>query len=1437
MERGSVCRVGAVRWLCGVIVLAGGVARADFESFTTPLAIEHVRLFSQPGVEIGDATVLIDQGMILAIGNQVDFPAHTERFDGTGLYAYSGFIDAFTNLGVPDRPRDEAQRQRAEDENPDPREGPYAATRGANRRGILPEFRVLDAYQPDEGALTKHRRGGFCVAVAAPRSAILSGTGAVVSLGAAPIRRSIVLPDFGMHAGFRTNEAGAYPRSLLGIIASLRQTLYDAQWYADLHEFVEGHPFEGPRPAFDEALAALQPVLRGERRLFFAAETERQIHRALGLADEFGVEVGIVGGDEAYKVVDLLKTRRVPLIIRLKFDEEPEYGKKKDDEKRKRKEESAESEKDPVRGEEKEQSPDEKKDEAKKDKPIYEPLKVRKERRRLWEEQVTNVIRLQEAGIPFALTTDGVKDVEEFHKNLRKVMERGLSSSAVLAALTTTPAEFLGLSDRLGVATPRHAGNLVLFDKPLEDKDARVRYVFVDGRKFEFKKDDDKKDDKGKGKKDSGEGKKPGGESPDEEPPLFAAAASPAAEPREPPRGAARAQPDPQSPPGEAEADEPAEQAENQPSEQSAEPKASGEAAGPEFAAEIKADRVPRTRTGGNVLIRGGVVLPVTSDPIANGFVLVRDGRIAAIGEVGPELTAPDGVTVIDATDRFVLPGFVDGHSHLGTEGTNEGTLPITAEVRILDTLNQDRVGVYRAVAGGTTTHHVMHGSANPIGGQCAIVKMKYGQPLEEALFAGAPPTIKFALGENVTQANFEGATGKRYPNTRMGVEAVIREALETARQYAAQRDEAARRAAAGEAVRPLRRDLRLDALAGVLSGDITVHAHCYRSDEILRLLHVAEEYGFRIGTLHHVLEGYRIAPEIARHGAGTSTFANSWAYKIEAYGAIPHNAAMLLRHGVSASINSDSPNTIRYLGQEAAKSIRWGALTAEETLRLVTIEPARQLQIDDRVGSLEVGKDGDVAIFNGHPLNSFSRCVMTLIDGEVFFEDDDPTPAVPFERINSVPAPWDRPLIVPPGERPRFALVGGTVHTIRGPVIENGTVLMIDGIVHDVGADVRIPGGTSVVDVHGLHVYPGMIDAGSRIGLSEVGSLRSTRDYAEIGTTNPQLTAISAVHAHSAHVRVARSAGITTTLVAPVGGRIAGQSTLVHLDGWTADEMVILDRVGLHMTVPSLPPNLPEERRKQREEEHDKAVDALEEYMLKAKHYAEVRAAVDKDPSVPFQPDVEFEAMVPYVRGEKPVMFSAGTYKHILDTIEFAEKHKLRCVIHGGDEAWKLADTLAEKKIPVILGTAIDLPSGEFEPWDSVYACAAALDRAGVAFCFASEEAMEAFNLGPIVGMAVAHGLPVERAEYAVTAGAADILGVGDRLGSIEIGRVADVIVTNDSPLQAGAVVTHMFISGRPVDLSTMQTESYERFRNRPAPTLPPPAAALDGPPNLTTP
>ena len=386
-------------------------------------------------------------------------------------------------------------------------------------------------------------------------------------------------------------------------------------------------------------------------------------------------------------------------------------------------------------------------------------------------------------------------------------------------------------------------------------------------------------------------------------------------------------------------------------------------------------------------LIRNATILTITHGTLTNSDVLIRNGKIAAVGS---NLKASANARVIDGTNKYVMPGIVDCHSHSMLDAINEGSLSVTSMVRTDDVLNPHDVDLYRALAGGVTTLNLLHGSANAIGGLNTVVKIKYGHPVRDFIFPGAMPGIKFALGENPKRSNSTPQAGqqRRFPATRMGVEEVIREAFSRARDYQKTWDE--HRAAVARREKnliPPRRDLQLEPLVEVLEGKRFVHAHCYRADEILMLIAVANEFGFKIKTFQHTLEGYKVAKEIAEHGAGASIFADNWAYKIEAYDAIPYNAAIMTRAGVVVSMNSDSDERARRLNIEAAKAMRYGDLSEVEALKLITWNPAFQLGIHGRVGSIETGKDADIAIWNGHPLSVYSRVDTTFVDGEILFD------------------------------------------------------------------------------------------------------------------------------------------------------------------------------------------------------------------------------------------------------------------------------------------------------------------------------------------------------------------------------------------------------------------------------------------------------------------
>jgi imidazolonepropionase-like amidohydrolase len=400
----------------------------------------------------------------------------------------------------------------------------------------------------------------------------------------------------------------------------------------------------------------------------------------------------------------------------------------------------------------------------------------------------------------------------------------------------------------------------------------------------------------------------------------------------------------------------------------------------------------PAPASSQDLLIQGGTVLTITNGDLPDTDVLIRGGKIAAIGQ---NLEAPEGVRVIDARGRFVMPGILDSHSHMAVDrGINEGSRSVVPEVSIADVIQHDDPALFTALAGGVTTIHTMHGSANSIGGQNEIIKLKWGRPWEELVVEEAPITLKLALGENVRRSSTDNPT--RYPRSRSGVAEVFRESFQKARNYMNAWDQyEADRAAWDRANRrtrglpplPPKRDLQLETLAGVLEGTTILRVHAYRADEMMMTMEVAEEFGIPPGVFEHALDAYKIAPEVARYGWATSVFADSWGYKIEAYEAIPYKMLIHYENGVRTSINSDSAERVRRLYQEAARGVKYGGVPENECLKMITINAAMDMGIEDLVGSIEVGKDGDIAIFSHYPLHTPARVEMTIIEGEIFFD------------------------------------------------------------------------------------------------------------------------------------------------------------------------------------------------------------------------------------------------------------------------------------------------------------------------------------------------------------------------------------------------------------------------------------------------------------------
>jgi imidazolonepropionase-like amidohydrolase len=616
---------------------------------------------------------------------------------------------------------------------------------------------------------------------------------------------------------------------------------------------------------------------------------------------------------------------------------------------------------------------------------------------------------------------------------------------------------------------------------------------------------------------------------------------------------------------------------------------------------------------------------------------------------------------------------------------------------------------------------------------------------------------------------------------------------------------------ARGEDPVPPRRDVRLEVLAGILRGDVKVHSHCYRADEILMLLRVAENFGFRVQTLQHVLEGYKVAPEIAAHGAGTSTFSDWWAYKIEAYDAIPQNAALLDEAGIVSTINSDSDELIRHLQLEAAKSIRYAGLDPVRALRLATLNSAIQLGIDERVGSIEVGKDADAVLLDADPLSVYARVLWTMVDGRIEFErrdafgfDAERAPVRPLAPVQTIEARYD------PAGGEVLAIVGGTLHPLDSPDIERGTLLIQDGRILELGADVAVPSGARVVDASGRHVWPGMIALDTSLGLREIGSVQGTLDDSEVGGNQPDVRVASSILSTSAHVGVTRTNGVTRSQTAPHGGGpITGQSAVLRLAGDTWEESLMIDRDMLHVRFPAVS-NLEEDKKE------PEAVEALRKLLAEAREYGRLGEEAARLGLLPPPFDPRLDALVPYARGQKRVAVVANNAQTILYALKFVAEEKLDAVLYGVTEGWKVAEAIKASGLSVATGPVLTLPSTRFDPYDAAYANPAVLHRAGIEVAILAADDDNTRNLPHHAGVAAAFGLPREEALRAITLTPARLLGLERELGSLAAGKLADVVVTDGDLLEASTRVLHVFIDGESVELSNRQTELYEYYRER---------------------
>jgi imidazolonepropionase-like amidohydrolase len=873
------------------------------------------------------------------------------------------------------------------------------------------------------------------------------------------------------------------------------------------------------------------------------------------------------------------------------------------------------------------------------------------------------------------------------------------------------------------------------------------------------------------------------------------------------------------------------------------------------------------------VAVRGGTILTANKGTIEKGTLVVRDGKIAAIGT---DVTIPAEAEIIDATGKFVSPGIIDAHSHIAADSINEGGTPVSSMTAIDDVLDPTDINIYRDLAGGTTVANVLHGSANPIGGTNSVIKLRWGKTRPaELLLEGAMPGIKFALGENPKDMRQFGQTGpRRYPVTRMGVEFVIRDAFTRAKAYqAAWKDYESKEAGAANVIPPAR-DLQLEPLVEILEGKRLVHAHCYRADEILMLIRLADEMGFKIATFQHVLEGYKVAREIAAHGAGASTFSDWWGYKVEAEDAIPHNAALMVKKGVLVSVNSDSAEHARRLNTEAAKAMHWGGLSEDEALALVTINPAKQLRLETRIGSLEVGKDADFVIWNRHPLSSYAIVERTYIDGIAYYDraaeerkltelQKEKTTLLAAEKTERRSPTTDQPQTPQATRNPRnagggdeqnggdveessmaqaprpvvqtdqtgqslgqrsggsgdvWAITNARIHPVTSAPIERGTIVIRGSKIEAVGANVSVPAGAKTLDAAGADVYPGWINARTTLGLSEPGP-RGFEDADEMLDFNPHMRAIVAYQSDSDAIPVARANGVTTAAVVPSGGILGGQVAVVNLDGWTWEENALVPTAGVSFQFPTIGrargfggfgAQREERSYEELKKERDEKLDRLARLLDDARAYA-------RGPKDQRKTDWALEALVPIVERRLPLFTEAEREQDIRDAVAFADRVKVNMALTGGLEAPLVASLLKERNIPVILGPVFTLPTREDMFHAAPYQAAGELARAGVKVAFATDGYSNVRQLPYNAAQSVAWGLSRDEAIRALTINAAEVLGIANRLGSLEPGKDANLLIANGDPLEVRTPITGVVINGRSVDLGNKHQALYERYLSRP--------------------
>jgi len=952
-------------------------------------AFTNATLVQDGKTTLTDAVMVVKDGKIVSVGTNIKPPADAVVIDCQGKYIYPSFIDIYADYGVT------VSREGAQGRG-GPGGGFFSSQFNSNTKGAYSWNQAIkseaDAYKEfavDEDKAAPLRNAGFGTVLSHIHDGVARGTGTVVTLTDKNENFAILKERASAHYSFsKGTSTQSYPTSMMGYIALLRQTYLDAQWYKNKP------PSEGVNISL-EAWNNNQGLVQ-----IFDANDKWNCLRADRIGDEFGVQYVIKGGGNEYQRIREMKETNATFIVSLNYPQ-------------------AQDVEDP--------------NDAR-----FVSLNDMKH----WEMAPANAAYFEKAGIPFCLSTADLRNVNQFWSALRKTMDYGLSEEKAFDALTRTPANVLGIYDLVGSLEKGKLANFLITTGPIFDQKTTILQNWIQGEKFSVKED---MWDNIAGSYTLTVNAPAGKETYTLEVKNYSSLSMygkdtmstrfshdgkmitlnyAPSQRRQRPGGGGGNFPSGGRRFGGAGGGQQASLPANA-------TRLSGVSNGDEWNG-IGTDSLGNSLTWTAVLVKsaeptpdsvttrekpeiGDVIYPFlpygwdekhkpkqetiliknttvwTNEQegvLKNTDVLLKNGKIAAIGKNLSET----GAHVIDGEGKHLTPGVIDEHSHIAASSINEGAQSVTSEVRIGDNLNPDDINIYRQLSGGVTTSHILHGSANTIGGQTQLIKLRWGADDEELKFKNWPGQIKFALGENVKRSNTNQAN-TRYPDTRMGVEQVLVDAFTRAKDYKREWDaynaEKEKLVKAKKSTANLvapRRDLELDALVEILEKKRFITCHSYVQSEINSAMKVADEMGYTVNTFTHILEGYKVADKMKAHGSNASTFSDWWAYKMEVQDAIPYNAAIMHKVGLTVAINSDDAEMARRLNQEAAKTIKYGGLSEEEALQMVTLNPAKMLHVDDRVGSLKVGKDADVVLWSDNPLSIYAKSLYTIVDGTIYF-------------------------------------------------------------------------------------------------------------------------------------------------------------------------------------------------------------------------------------------------------------------------------------------------------------------------------------------------------------------------------------------------------------------------------------------------------------------